>query len=342
VIALCLVAASCGGARNEPNLAEAAERTEAQGTGRFEASGEQRSDGRLAPVSCAGEADYEAKHVRLDCEYSGSEELDVIAMGNDFYVRGKAFTGVDDKWAKFEGGADDDTSLATLSPQKLLRLLRNASSETERVGEEDIRGEATVRYRFVVDCEAAKLECSSDAPVDVWIAEDGIVRRIAFEDDDGTATFEFFDFGADVQIHAPPAAEVIDEDLVAGSSSGGGTSGGIEVTCAEGEAVPITQGQAVAALRRNGFQMREDEFCIVDNGGSNGDIPAEGLVTCGVDAEPRAGAPATVTRSTAELVDATFELRNLKCSIETGTDGRERKIAALEQAFTELQQAIRP
>ena len=322
---------------------QAAERTEAQGTGRFEVSGVQRSNDLSVPVSCTGEADYEAKSVRVDCEYASSDEIDVIAVGNDFYVRGMVFTGTNEKWVKFEGGVDDDTSLATLSPQKLLRLLRSASSETERVGEEDVRGEGTVRYRLVVDCEAAKLECSSNTSVEVWVADDGIVRRISLEDDDGTATFEFFDFGADVRIEAPLASDVAEGDLVAGdSSSGGGTSAGIEVTCAEGEAVPISQRRAVTTLRRHGFQMQDSEFCIVDNGGSAGEIPDEGLVSCGVDAKPRAGAPVTVTRGTDELEDVTFELRNLKCSIETGPDGREGKIAALEQAFTELQQAIRP
>jgi hypothetical protein len=343
VIALSLAAASCGGAQNEPNLAEAAERTEAQGTGRFEASGEQRSEGRSTPVSCKGEADYGAKSVRVACEY-GLEELDAIAIGDEFYVRGMLLVGTSDKWVRMEGEVDDDTSLATLSPQKLLRLLRNASSETERVGEEDVRGEPTVRYRLVVDCDGAKLDCSTEAPVDVWLADDGVVRRITFEDDDGTSTFEFFDFGADVQIEAPPAADVIEEDLVASGSSGGGASGGIEVTCADGEAVPIGQPQALAALRRNGFRMRDNEFCIVDNGASTADLPAEGLVTCGIDAVPRPGAPERVTFGieTGEGVDATLELRNVKCTIETGPDGRQRKIDALAQAFTELQQAIRP
>ena len=194
----------------------------------------------------------------------------MIAIGNDFYVRGMVFTGTSEKWVKFEGDVDDDTSLASLSPQKLLRLLRSASSETERVGEEDVRGEATVRYRLVVDCEAAKLECSSMTSVEVWVGDDGIVRRISLEDDDGTATFEFFDFGADVRIEAPPASDVVEEDLVAGSSSsGGGTSGGIEVTCAEGEAVPISQragGRGAAAerlpdARRGVLHRRQRRLC---------------------------------------------------------------------------------
>ena len=67
-------------------------------------------------------------------------------------------------------------------------------------------------------------------------------------------------------------------------------------------------------------------------------------MSCGIDAEPRPGAPERVTLvvETGELVDATLELRNLKCTIETGPDGRQGKIDALGQAFTELEQAIRP
>ena len=107
--------------------------------------------------------------------------------------------------------------------------------------------------------------------------------------------------------------------------------------------MPISQRRAVTTLRRHGFQMQDSEFCIVDNGGSAGEIPDEGLVSCGVDAEPRAGAPVDGDeRGPTELEDVTFELRNLKCSIETGPDGREGKSHALEQAFAELEQAIRP
>jgi hypothetical protein len=291
-------------------------------------------------MACQGEAVYSAKRVRVNCD-GGYGALDAIAIGDDYYMRGALFGTGTDKWVKMTGAVDDDEALASLSPQKLLRILRDASSETEDLGDEEIRGVDTVGYRLTVDCEVALLSCDSTAPVDVWIGDDGIVRRIELEDDDGNVTFEFFDFGADVEIEAPPPEEVVDEDLVAGGSSAGGTSGGIEVTCADGEAVPISQRQAVTTLRANGFRMRDDEFCIVDNGDRGGDLPAEGLVTCGIDAVPREGAPETVTEGTAELVDATFELRNLKCSIETGPNGR-GKIAALEQAFKELQQAIRP
>jgi hypothetical protein len=40
--------------------------------------------------------------------------------------------------------------------------------------------------------------------VDVWIDEEGLVRRIALEDGGSPAAVEFFDFGVEVDIEAPP------------------------------------------------------------------------------------------------------------------------------------------
>jgi hypothetical protein len=301
-------------------------------------------DDTFAELECEGEADYSAKHVRIACD-SPDPAIEAIAIVNDYYVRGGFFGDTEGKWVNVSGEIDDHDALATLSPQKLLRLLQRSSSETERIGEEEIRGEATVGYRLTVDCEAAILECEGTAPVEVWIGDDGIVRRIVLDDDMGDVTFEFFDFGAAVNIVAPPADEVIEEDLVAGgtSSVGGGASGGIEVTCAEGDATPISQRRAISALRRHGIGMTDAEVCIIDNADpAAAALPDEGLITCGVDATPRAGAPTTVTRGSGELVDATFELHNLKCSIETGTSGRVSKIARLEQAFADLERSVPP
>jgi hypothetical protein len=120
------------------------------------------------------------------------------------------------------GGADSDTWVRStdeehigeeLSPQRLLTMLRDASQSTERLGEEDVRGVGTVRYRLVVECEDVKLaDCeNATTPVDVWIDADGFVRRIAVTE--GVAspfTFEFFDFGAALSIEAPDEDDVVD------------------------------------------------------------------------------------------------------------------------------------
>ena len=339
---LCLAAAGCGGLESEPNLAKAAERTEAAGSGRFALDGVQSMDGKQVAVTCSGEADYAAKSVRVDCSYAALGKLRAIAIGRTSYVRGDwppGFATIG-KWMKSSGDLDDN-SLANLSPERLLALLRAASSETERVGEEDVRGSSTVRYRLTVDCEPAILECDGTVPVEVWIDDDGFVRRISLDDDDGLATFEFFDFGADVDIHAPPADEVVDEDEVFSTESGSSSFG--PITCADGEAKPIGQALATRVLRSHGFEMHDVGCLLTNSGGDATDVLArEGLVDCGVHAEPPAGAPKTVTRRTSGSEDATFVLENLECTIDADGAQAAKQIGRLEAAFEELEHAIRP
>jgi pyruvate-formate lyase-activating enzyme len=221
--------------------------------------------------------------------------------------------------------------------------LRNATSETERIGEEDVRGEGTVHYRLTVECDGANLECEGSAPVDVWIADDGIVRRIALEDDEGNVTFEFFDFGADVVIEPPSADEVVDEDALSSGSSG--------VTlqpsgpCTDDRARPISDAQARNALRRHGFSVAVDTCGVLTNtiGGNGNDVLArEGIVFCTVQRTPPDGAPETVVRRRVEGADAELVLENLDCTIFTDSPTGEEKIDRLEAAFEELQREIQP
>lgn len=221
---LAALLAGCGGAKNESSLEAAAERTEAQGTGRFEVDGTRKSKDEPVPYECTGEADYGSKRVHVACKYTRAGDLDAIAIGADSFVRGPVLGAGTDKWVHL-GGEEDDDALASLSPHKLLRLLRGASQETERIGEEAIRGVSTVGYRLIVECDAASLNCRSTTPVEVWIGDDGVVRRIDLEDDVGKATYEFFDFGTAVDIQPPPGEDVVEEDEVYGSESGVGESG---------------------------------------------------------------------------------------------------------------------
>lgn len=340
------VVTGCGGVENDPNLAAAVERTEAEGTGKFEIRGEQKAEKQSAQYTCEGSADYAAERVRVDCEYAGMGDLDAIAIGDDYFFRGIVVGPTRDKWVKFSGEVDDETALSSLSPQKMLRLLRDGSTDTERLGETEIRGESSVGYTLTVDCKTALLNCESTVPVEVWIGDDGIVRRIAIVDDSGAATLEFFDFGVEVDIQAPPAEQVVEEDAVfAGSAGSAGSSSG-PARCGEGEAKPISQKRTVSTLRRNGFSMRDDsQACFVSNA-TDGDatkvLEREGIVHCSIEAKPPANAPTSVTRRGADGADAELALENLTCTIFTDSPTGEEKIDKLEAAFAELERAIRP
>jgi hypothetical protein len=123
-------------------------------------------------------------------------------------------------------------------PRKALGFLRAASDRIETVGTEELRGAPTTHYRATVDlAEYEKLVPASEreklgsmtgdlveqsgldeVPVDIWLDEDGLVRRLAMsfsaaqpgttEKVDGSMTFELWDYGKTIDIDLPPPAQV--------------------------------------------------------------------------------------------------------------------------------------
>jgi hypothetical protein len=125
-------------------------------------------------------------------------------------------------------------------PSRSLELLRGAQADFRKVGEEEVRGVETTHYRGTVDLERLAetappdaresyrrlLELSAQAriPVDVWIDGDGHTRRIRYEQEmrDGSSmklAQEYYDFGAEVKVEAPPANEVADFSELLGNSA---------------------------------------------------------------------------------------------------------------------------
>jgi hypothetical protein len=118
-------------------------------------------------------------------------------------------------------------------PTKALDFLK-AAGEVEEVGKATVRGVETTRYKAVIDLEryAAELERNgggkaaatsvrkaieltgkSTMPIEVWIGEDSLVRRMTWEQQvsAGTgqavstvkATMDLFDYGANVEVVIP-------------------------------------------------------------------------------------------------------------------------------------------
>jgi LppX_LprAFG lipoprotein len=128
--------------------------------------------------------------------------------------------------------------LSGTDPSQSLDLLRAAGTDFQEVGEEDVRGVATTHYEGTVDLEKVaeqvpeearesyrrlmQLSGQSEIPVEVWIDEEGLTRRIRYEQKlaDGTTmdlTQEYFDFGTEVDVEPPPESEVLDiTDLMSG------------------------------------------------------------------------------------------------------------------------------
>ena len=136
-----------------------------------------------------------------------------------------------------------DPSSMQQDPAQLLRLLR-ASSEVTEAGTATIRGVETTRYtakldlRKSIEASAKELELTEEQramlreaaeqlveqvetdtlPVEVYIDDDGLLRRLALDlsmNVEGQQlsmkqTTDFYDFGVDVDVDAPPASQVFD------------------------------------------------------------------------------------------------------------------------------------
>jgi hypothetical protein len=121
-------------------------------------------------------------------------------------------------------------------PAGALDALEGLSGAVEEVGSEQVRGEPTTHYRGTLDpavalekMGGALLDAAGPAladvealPFEVWIDDDGRLRRFTVTAElpaspqtggvpvTSTTTLELYDFGADVQVEAPPADEVRD------------------------------------------------------------------------------------------------------------------------------------
>jgi LppX_LprAFG lipoprotein len=142
----------------------------------------------------------------------------------------------DKKWlkldiSKYAGASGSSLSgLGQANPTSALDALRGAGDVTT-VGTEEIDGVETTHYRAEIDPQQAvwKAPVESQAklrealsqlgdqkiPVDVWIDNDGQAVKYAVNVDvpgkgEVTESFEFYDYGADVDVTAPPDSEVAD------------------------------------------------------------------------------------------------------------------------------------
>jgi hypothetical protein len=120
-------------------------------------------------------------------------------------------------------------------PTQYLLWLSALGPGITKIGEEDVRGVPTSRYRAAVDLNlleqqappgkeaewAAYVQALRDRlglafiPVEVWVDGDGLIRRFNHEygfSAEGTTavvTTEIFDFGTPVNVQAPPVDQVV-------------------------------------------------------------------------------------------------------------------------------------
>lgn len=168
-----------------------------------------------------------------------SEEL---LDGLDLYLRGFPFTGegsisgLEEQWVLVElpeevieaarsGAGDTSSDGYTVSPAEMLDLLTEQIDDIEEVGAEEVRGVETTRLHGVYPLPDELLDLleenvvgrfdAIDQDVDVWVDDEGLVRRISTEVEIAAVTteqtVEYLDFGTEVDIAVPDDATPLDE-----------------------------------------------------------------------------------------------------------------------------------
>jgi LppX/LprAFG-like lipoprotein len=106
-------------------------------------------------------------------------------------------------------------------PTQALQMLESVAN-VQKAGTEQIDGVSTTEYTGTIDLQKvavrfpriAKQLGSTSIPVQAWIGDDGLVRKLHLSYTEGAGsfdtTFTLFDFGAPVTVTPPPADQVTD------------------------------------------------------------------------------------------------------------------------------------
>jgi hypothetical protein len=140
------------------------------------------------------------------------------------------------QYGQSQGSSGSLGSLQQTNPANMLDSLRGVGAVT-RIGTDTIDGSQTTHYRTVIDPDRAAASAQPDQrariraafdqvgaiPVDVWIDGEGRTRKFSMIIDvpgegDVNASFEYYDYGASVDVSAPPADEVADLSSLVGSA----------------------------------------------------------------------------------------------------------------------------
>jgi hypothetical protein len=267
-LALAALPLACGGGESlspQAAVAQAATKYEEAGSSRVSMSATIKDvPGGPFTFTGEGEFDRERGHMTMDMSELGAAtggafagELEMILEDLVMYMKfpeaitqqlpgGKSWVRIDLREAGKELGIDLEELMQVQQsdPTQALQYLRGASDDFEEVGEEDVRGVATTHYRGTIDLRKAAEQLPEEAresferaidligvanlPFEVWIDEDGMARRMKYEQplagadgEEGTMalTMELFDFGVDVDVEPPPSDEVIDIQELIGAGS---------------------------------------------------------------------------------------------------------------------------
>jgi hypothetical protein len=148
------------------------------------------------------------------------------------YDGGRMITLFEGRWTILSPSAavaDRDGPRGLKDPLWPLDALYGARDDAEETGPEDVRGVATIRYRLTVDLVRADAalpagvsvpegpyRALSQLPAEVWLDDDGLIRRVAVTQTPGApagsqhwVVAELWDFGVAAEINMPPPDQVL-------------------------------------------------------------------------------------------------------------------------------------
>ena len=258
IVPVVLLLAGCGGGGGKQLTAleivsRAADATTESGTARFEMTIDTSGAGAGADASieARGIADMAGKRMSMTMSIPQAGDMEAVLDGSTMYMRFPMFQqalGVDSPWvsmdverlaamqgidvSQLQAGANND-------PTQALQALRGASDDLAEVGSEEVRGVETTHYRGTMDLRKAGEQQGADKeqierllaqvgqdtlPMDVWIDDDGLVRRMRMSPGadgvDVDVDLELFDYGTDETVEVPPPDQVTDVTDVIAAQAG--------------------------------------------------------------------------------------------------------------------------
>ncbi|HVM41652.1 MAG TPA: hypothetical protein VM618_12835, partial [Acidimicrobiia bacterium] len=196
------------------DAAAALERARDQIPDRFSAEAEISGDGEVVfgeALRVDGSVDLVSSNAGPDTSAAGSFRL--VVQGSE-----ARYLGPEGQWIAVPGPAGPLGTLM-LDPSGVTRLLNDARTGVEDLGEDEIDGRRVRGYRFGVGSSVlAGVDDGADGTAEAWVdVEDEVLLRLTIRStvrhDEGprrgvlrtTLTMDLTDFGADVSVDVPPA-----------------------------------------------------------------------------------------------------------------------------------------
>jgi hypothetical protein len=194
-------------------------------TFRFETT----SDAGGQQQTMSGQARYRDDGMEMKASSTGAQAMELILLGQAMYMKSPGL-GTGDKWVKIDL-SDPDSLFGMIGkatdPEAMFKAME-APEKLELIGTEDVDGVATHHYRITMDPaqyldamefpEAMEDMLPDELVTEMWVDGDSLPRKFAQTIEvpamgGGAPTTSstqgtYSDFGADVEIEAPPADQV--------------------------------------------------------------------------------------------------------------------------------------